>query len=585
MKTQAQSEPNPSAGEYGALLAEVRPPMGRQVFLLGLFGQFLLILLFLLVVALEARASGDTLLIGLLLLCVTLLVGILVLMARERLCVYEFGVARRNRWGEVRLAYREVVSILHTDEGVVLCGKRGKEIGTQGLHHEKARQAMSLAVDLCLPLLLERALETLRTGGRVLFGEVAVLWEGLVLPSGRFFPWSEIRRARLEEGKAAVFIRDRPADAFLLPRSTPNLPLFVRLCECLPMLAAVRTPPETTPKEIHENPEAITTQPARATVTTFPPAVEVDEDAPADTGPVEGFPVEDPELGPFVYGRSSCKGVLRASLVLALTCAVLCPASCVWPALVHSGGYVGLMLMLPLVLFVILAHGRRNELDVSILVGLSGMVGMLVLSIPALCLPEGDGRLLAPILAVLWALLALSGMGAFLDTGYRGFAVYQGGVRVGRHGLRWSDCLHLRYDSLLGKLELEGEKVLRIRGADIRTRAACQGILDRVLPVLVEKARKIVDEGGVFAVGGVRVTGQGVEFRGRRVPWASVRQVEPRESRIVLWTAGPEPFLRVDLDRRDALVLLYLLSEMAGGRVEWPAEGGRGRSGGRYRTR
>jgi hypothetical protein len=598
-------EPLPSSppGGRGRVLADARCPTRTTVLFIllpALLGGLASITG---VVSLVRRDPGGVPVILGIFAFVLLWTPLIVWSLRLRLRVREQGLAWRGLLWETWLPYADIDKILllplNTNLTVLdprcrpwklpaFVGQDGQRL-TRGLTAslgllptDKVLLCLYLAVQQVVPRLGQEARDRLSSGEEIAFRPVTGTWAGLVLQDGSTLPWGSIERVDFSAAGLYVFIRGRPDASFVLPYETPNLHVLVWLCERMPSLVAIQAAVQlTAPRQAEQPPST----PAICAAEEFRPASKSEGSAPPPTPavepepsrpvqPVSGFPACDPQLGRFLCGKPRRPRLALLSLVFAAVYAVIGLVNFVSPALLASNLGIALLASLVPGVVLVLAGGRR---DGPHLLGCAAGVFFMVLLVVGLVSSFMDqpGRESFSVrYAPLWVPLALclAGLLCWGMARREGFAVYEQGLRDYRHALPWSECRHLTYTAVdqqvnLARgvrtvaLTLEGSgRSLQIGGRDVVSEAACQTVLQRVLPLLAARAWQALAAGGEFRVGPVRLTSEDLTYKGSRVPLAAVRSFRPHLGRLYLWVQGQEqPVMNEDLNARDRRVLLALL--------------------------
>jgi hypothetical protein len=556
------------------LLAEVRPPLALRALavLLALAvpgGAWLCVEL--------AREGQPPALLACVCLFLVLATGLAGCAWRERLCVHEGGVARRSLLGEVWLPFEDVEEVRLTalapdTDGQALRelmareprwapwrlpslkGSGGRRIvwgcllGTGMLRNLDVLPAMCLALERLLPVRGERALARLRAGDAVRLGEWTATWEGLLPPGGKMVPWGEVEHAAFGASGLQLVARG----PFVLPFDAPDLHLLLWLCQAMPALAGIRAAVALT------SPEPATTS-TRA-------------ETPAPVAPVAGFPAEDAELGRLLGGQPRRLRAMALSLVWALAYALVFLGSLRLPELSAADHPISTFAGLLLPGLVLALAGWRG--DGPFLLGLGLFFGgpWAVLVVVAASLSQSVSESFTAYPASWFHPgLVLAGLSSFLVFRREGLAVYEHGLRDGRsHAIRWLDCRHLTYgigargNTRVVMLCLEGPAGrVSVCASDAAGEAACLAAYGRALPLLVQRAGKeLADQGGA-QFGPVRLTREGLLYRGQFAPWAAIRDFRAHSGRLYLWVADRgAPFLDEDLGQEDGHVLLGVLEAM-----------------------
>jgi hypothetical protein len=485
--------------------------------------------------------------------------AIIVWVWRQRLRVYSEGVAQRGLFSEKWLAYADVVAVFLTHTGAMfrlesgcepwrlpfLRSRDGRGIGFRGdrsvgfMPVGEVLSAMYRALHLALPLMGERALETLRAGGEVTFGTVRATWQGLQV-SGRSLAWEDVS-VHFGGTGLHVYVRNCPGAALELPGTTPNQYLLVWLAQRMPALVAIRAITELAPPRV--SPAATANTPVE---------------------PVAGFPDQDTVLGQLLCGQAI--PVRRKRVLLAMTTwfAALCPGQLLLPSMFAPGVVLALAWALVPLAGLVVAIGKGNRVRLASVIGW-GLFMTLIFAPPVIQSRPFD--LVSPLLSVtlpcLSAVLALGALVAFINAREEGFAVYENGLRNRRRRICWENVLHLtrRGDLQRVWLRLEGTTGdIKVTGTDAATQAACQMIVARALPPLFQRVWTFLGAGREWSCAGVRVTREGLMNGGVRVVWEKVYNFKLDQGWLWLWIRGQEkPFFSVSLGERDALVLLSLL--------------------------
>jgi hypothetical protein len=597
--------PRPAPGERGRLLTETRCPT-RMIVLLILLPGFLGSLALLVGAVSVARRDPAALpaILGLFTF-VILWTPLIVWSLRLRLRVWEHGLAWRGLLWERWLPYADIDRILllplNTNLAVLdprcrpwklpcFLGRDGRRL-SRGLRAslgllsaDKVLSGLYLALGQVVPRLGQEARDCLSRGAEIPFKPVTATWPGLTLADGSTLPWGQIERVDFSAAGLYVFIRGRPDASFVLPYETPDLHVFVWLCERMPSLVAIRAAVQLAgPRKTEQPPtpairaadESRTASKSAGAAPLSPPAAEAGPARPVQ--PVSGFPAGDPQLGRLLCGKPRRARLALLSLVFAAVYAVLGLVNFLWPALLTGDVWPALLTGLVLGVGVVLAAGRR---DGPHLLGSAAGVFFVTLLLVGLVSSAVDrpGRDSFSVThAPVWVPLALclAGLVSWGMARREGFAVYEQGLRDYRHALPWSECRHLTYTAVDTQVNLargvrtvvltvEGAgRSLQIGGRDVVSEAACQTVLQRVLPLLVGRAWQALAAGGEFRVGAVRLTNKELTYKGKQVPWRAVRSFRPHLGRLYLWIEGQErPFLNEDLNARDRRVLLGLLEAM-----------------------
>ena len=157
----------------------------------------------------------------------------------------------------------------------------------------------------------------------------------------------------------------------------------------------------------------------------------------------------------------------------------------------------------------------------------------------------------------------------------RAFAVYERGVADSGGFVAFDDVVQLKraivdqyanggYVGRSVTLVLTGSSGQRVRlsGSGDRIEGVAAAALRRALPLLVDRARALIKDGGSLKAGSFVVDAAGLRKKKLRVPWAEIESAVVESGCLHIWRRGVDrSVLALPLDQPDALVVIELIGE------------------------